>query len=90
MQGSKFFLTSVLLTVLLISTVSGIKQQRIAPPNKPAKPAPKPALVKKTMNTGQTGIDKSPIRSGISKTTTPRAAQSPTCALGIYSIVNRR
>lgn len=52
MQGRKFFLTSVLLTVLLISTVSGIKQQRIAPLKKTTKPAPKPALVKKTMKTG--------------------------------------
>jgi hypothetical protein len=52
MKGRLFLPTSVLLTVLLISTVLGVKQQRIAPPKKPVKPAPKPALVKKTMKSG--------------------------------------
>lgn len=43
---------SVLLTVLLISTVSGVKQRRIAPPKKTVKKAPKSALVKKTKQSG--------------------------------------
>jgi hypothetical protein len=52
MKGRMFYLTSVVVTILLISTVLGVKQRRIAPPKKPAKPAPKPALVKKVQQSG--------------------------------------
>ena len=52
MKARLISLTSVLLTVLLISTVSGVKQRRIAPPKKTVKKAPKPALVKKTKQSG--------------------------------------
>jgi len=52
MKGRMFLFTSVLLTILLISTVSGMKQQRISPPKQAVKPTRKPALIKKTKKSG--------------------------------------